>query len=264
MMLQKRKEIINKKFLKQGYIIFDIKSKKELNFIKTQILKISKKYFEKKNLKINKTENVFDDLQRYISVEDLNNFRLYIYNNLNKIKNFKKIYYELAENYLNEICGNELCMQNKINLSIQLPNDDSSLLPIHSDVWSGNSPFEVVLWIPLVNCFNTKSMFIMSPKMNSFYYKNINKFKTSDKIFMHSKKKLKWLNIKFGQGLIFTQNILHGNTVNLEKSTRWSFNCRFKSVFSPYKDKKIGEFFEPITLRAQSKIGMDYKFPIVK
>lgn len=263
MMLQKQKKIINKKFLKQGYIIFDIKLKKELNFIKTQILKISKKYFKKKDLKINKTEYFFDDLQRYISVEDLNNFRLHIYNNLNKIKNFKKIYYELAEDYLNEICGNELCMQNKINLSIQLPNDDSSLLPIHSDVWSGNSPFEVVLWIPLVNCFNTKSMFIMSPKMNSFYYKNINKFKTSDKIFMHSKKKLKWLNIKFGQGLIFTQNILHGNTVNLEKSTRWSFNCRFKSVFSPYKDKKIGEFFTPIKLKPASIFGINYEEPSI-
>ena len=36
---------------------------------------------------------------------------------------------------------------------------------------------------------------------------------------------------------------------------------RFKSIFSPYGDKKIGEFFEPITLRPASKIGMNYKLP---
>ncbi|EMJ37439.1 hypothetical protein LEP1GSC079_0286 [Leptospira interrogans str. FPW1039] len=41
-------------------------------------------------------------------------------------------------------------------------------------------------------------------------------------------------------------------------------NCRFKSVFTPYGDKKLGEFFEPITLRAASKIGMEYRFPKVK
>ena len=44
-------------------------------------------------------------------------------------------------------------MQQRINLSIQLPNDKSSLLPIHSDTWSGDSPFETVVWIPMVNCY---------------------------------------------------------------------------------------------------------------
>ena len=34
-------------------------------------------------------------------------------------------------------------MQKSLNLSIQFPKDDSSLLPIHSDVWSGDSPFEI-------------------------------------------------------------------------------------------------------------------------
>ena len=38
--------------------------------------------------------------------------------------------------------GNELAMQNNINLSIQFPDDVSSLLPLHADTWSGDSPFE--------------------------------------------------------------------------------------------------------------------------
>jgi hypothetical protein len=40
-------------------------------------------------------------------------------------------------------------------------------------------------------------------------------------------------------------------------------NCRFKGVFTPYGDKKIGEFFEPITLRAASRNGMSYQYPEV-
>ena len=38
-------------------------------------------------------------------------------------------------------------------------------------------------------------------------------------------------------------------------------NCRFKSLMSPYSDKRLGEFFEPITMRAATKFGLDYKFP---
>ena len=37
-----------------------------------------------------------------------------------------------------------------------------------------------------------------------------------------------------------------------------------KNIFSPYGDKKIGEFFEPITLRAASEIGLKYKLPKMK
>ena len=63
-----------------------------------------------------------------------------------------------------------------------------------------------------------------------------------------------------GGGIDFDE---FGNIVNTENETRWSMNCRFKSVFTPYGDKKLGEFFEPITLRAASKTGMEYKLPEV-
>ena len=39
------------------------------------------------------------------------------------------------------IVGNELAMQRGIGLSVQLLDNDSSLLPIHADVWDRNSPF---------------------------------------------------------------------------------------------------------------------------
>ena len=77
-------------------------------------------------------------------------------------------------------------------------------------------------------------------------------------------KKIKWIKINYGQVLIFNQSLPHGNRVNKESETRWSLNCRFKNIFSPYGDKKIGEFFEPITLRAASEIGLKYKLPKMK
>ena len=73
-----------------------------------------------------------------------------------------------------------------------------------------------------------------------------------------------WIKIKYGQILIFNQCLPHGNTLNKENETRWSLNCRFKNVFTPHSDKKIGEFFEPITLRAISELGLKYKLPKMK
>ena len=144
-----------------------------------------------------------------------------------------------------------------------MPKDKSSVLPIHSDVWSGVSPFDIVVWIPLVDCYNTKSMYILPPHHNKLFLKNFKNFNklNSSQIFKKVKKKLKWINIKFGEILIFNQHLPHGNMINKEKETRWSFNCRFKNIFTPYADKKIGEFYEPITLRICSKLGLQYKLP---
>ena len=87
------------------------------------------------------------------------------------------------------------------------------------------------------------------------------KIKNSDDIFKKIKRHLVWLNVKYGQVVIFDQSLPHGNVINKEKEARWSMNCRFKSIFTPYADKRIGEYYEPITLKAASKKGISYKLP---
>ena len=133
---------------------------------------------------------------------------MYLYKKNNDEK-FRVQYFEIAKNILFSIVGNELAMQNNINLSIQIPQDESSLLPLHSDTWSGDSPFEIVVWLPLVDCYKTKSMFILkqeqSEKFRKFFSsKNLN---FSSQLHKKFKKDLVFLNIKFGQFLIFNQNL---------------------------------------------------------
>ena len=70
-----------------------------------------------------------------------------------------------------------------------------------------------------------------------------------------------FVNIKFGQFLLFNQNLPHGNTINKTKETRVSMNCRFKGLFTPYSQKKLGSFFKPLNLKPATKIGLNYKFP---
>ena len=259
---QEDQKIFNE-YIKNGYLIFDIKDLNKLNLLKKKTVN-----FIKKNLKLKYQKNYSDDQflnnsHKIIQIQNLNNLRLKLINYLNSDKNFKFNYYNFSKHYLEKIVGNEIAMQQKINLSIQFPGDKTSLLPIHSDVWSGDSAYEINLWVPMVNCYNTKSMYILKPK----YYGNFlnllkkKKYKSSKKIFEFLKTYLKWIRINNDQFLLFNQSLPHGNVVNLENETRVSMNCRFKTLYSPYGDKKIGEFFFPITKRAISNIGDEYKFP---
>ena len=249
-----------KNFLKNGYIISKVENLSSLNYLSSLINSVVKKKIKKKTfLDLNK-------IHEEISLDQLNNFRLSIISKINKSKLARYHYFNIARDALYTLAGNELMMQKNINLSIQFPNDNSSLLPIHSDVWSGDSPYEINLWVPLVNCYKTKSMYILEQKNYLNFKKNMkNKnYSSSEDIFKLVSNKIKWLNVHYGKFLIFNQGLPHGNVVNQEKETRWSMNCRFKGFFSPYGDKKIGEFFTPITTRAMTEIGINFEYPFNK
>ena len=59
------------------------------------------------------------------------------------------------------------------------------------------------------------------------------------------------------------KHLPHGNIINVEKQTRISVNCRFKSIFSPYENKKIAEYFSPISLRAMTEIANKFETPFL-
>ena len=259
--LSKQDIKLSKEFEKNGYIIKDIINKPIIKKIENYFtifiykeLKIKKKF---------KSQYILNNIHKFLDKVDLNSFRLKLINHINDSTEFKKLYYSIAQPYLDILIGNELVMQNRVNLSLQIPYDESSLLPVHSDVWSGDSPFETVVWLPLVNCYKTKAMYILPPKkMNKVKKIFLKKKKESaEKIFKSIKKSVTWLNVDYGQVLLFNQCLPHGNRINKEKETRWSLNCRFKGIFTPYKDKKIGEFFEPITLRKISQLAIKYNLP---
>ena len=263
--LSKNEINISKEFEKKGYLVKDITDSQSLAKIRKIFVNLIKKNILIKT-KYTKDSDILNFIHKNIQSNKLNNFRLKLINEVNKNKELRRLYYNVARSYLDILLGNELSMQLRINLSIQLPDDKSSLLPLHSDVWSGDSPFEIVVWLPLVDCYKTKAMYILPPskyeKMKKIFLHKASK--SSEKIFKKIKKDLYWIKIKYGQVLLFNQCLPHGNIVNKENETRWSLNCRFKGVFTPYNDKKIGEFFEPVTLRTISKLAIKYNLPKIK
>lgn len=257
---------ISKSFEKNGYVIVPGN-----NELLTRIRKIifnniknNKKIKNKSDDEENITK-VFNNFHNYVSLKKLNSLRFNIYKKINIGRIFSEIYYKVARDYLDELVGNELSMQKKINLSIQMPNDKDSLLDLHSDIYAGESPFQVVVWIPLVDAYKTKSMFFTKPgynkKMNEKLL-NTNNF-TTKKMYEKNRKKFEFLNIKFGEILIFSPLILHGNTINKTKETRFSLNCRFKSLLTPYdvtvkSHRNIPNFYRPLNIKPMTKIGFNY------
>jgi len=248
-------------FLREGYIIFPLEEIHQLDALKTSFYETSREFIQEfSNLS---EEQFFSQTHKLVSVSNLNEFRLKLINYIGQNAAIRPTIYSLAKKYLHWIVGNELAMQRNCNLSIQFPEDDSSLLPVHSDVWSGNSPYEVVFWLPLVNCYRTKSMFILPRTASEKVYKNFKSYSnlSAEGFYQAIKDHLEWLEVPYGYGAIFAHALPHGNRVNEEPETRWTINVRFKSLLSPYGSKELGESFLPITMRPATRIGYSYIKP---
>jgi sporadic carbohydrate cluster 2OG-Fe(II) oxygenase len=250
-------------FVRDGYVIQPAESRADLDRIRDLLADIAAAY-----LKLPPAEDkgrFLDRIHEKVDVQRLNDLRLAVIREMNEEAWTRLAYFNTARRALEILVGNELAMQLRINLSIQLPDDDSSLLPVHADVWAGDSPYEVVLWVPFVHVYGTKTMFILPRDKDAHYQARMGelKLKSAEELHRIIEPDLRWLDIPYGNVLLFTQNVMHGNIVNREPETRWSTNCRFKSVFSPYHDKKLGEFFEPILVRPATSIGASYRLPSV-
>ena len=97
----------------------------------------------------------------------INEPRMHCYTKLNAETWARPTYFSFARNVIEEdVIGNELVMQNRINVNIMMPGDEGSNIPLHIDIHSGESAFQCVLWIPLTDAYETKGIFILPPEPN--------------------------------------------------------------------------------------------------
>lgn len=254
-------EAFGLKFQKEGYAILAVEDRTLLDEIQRKIADLAADF-----LSVEAPENpqkFLDEIHEVVSLDQLNGLRLHVINGLRATPWFRPAYYRLVKSALASLVGNELAMQKGVGLSVQIPEDTSSLLPIHADVWDGDSSYEVVVWLPLVDCFDTKSMYLMPMEKDRKIQERLADFQSgsAEDLYLAIERDVEFLKVDYGQVLIFSQTLMHGNRLNTEVTTRWSMNCRFKSLFAPYADKKLGEFFEPITMKAASRVGADYVLP---
>lgn len=249
-------------YLAKGYVAFDL-ARPLLDGLRRRLFEAARSLIK---LPEDVTENAFfDQIHQWVPVPDLNRVRLGLIQALNRDSSVRPLLYRLAKQPLAWVVGNELAMQRSLNLSIQFPGDASSLLPLHSDVWSGNSPYEVVFWLPLVDCYATKSMYVLPKPQTDAVLAEFERYASlsAEAFFQAIEKDVVWMDVPQGRGLIFWHGLIHGNRINGEADTRWSMNTRFKGLLSPYGTKELGESFLPITLRPATRFGYAYREPVV-
>lgn len=255
-------ERLSHEFLTRGYVIAPAEDRAALDRIRDLLVETTTRFL---GLPQPADPQAFlDGIGSAVGGDDrLNDLRLAVIDTIQATPWFREAYFACGRRLVESIVGNELAMQRGIGFSIQLPDDTSSTLPLHSDAWSEDSPFEVVLWIPFVDVRATKSMFILPRDRDGKWRDRMHEFagKTVDEFYDALQSDLTFLDIPYGNVLLFTHTVMHGNIVNREPTARWSMNVRFKGLFTPYSDKQLGDFFDPITLRAASNVGMQYRLP---
>lgn len=216
--------------------------------------------------KIKKRIKSFDGdlstLHKNLDVQDVNKLRIFLFTEINKL-NWEQLILNLCGDEISKILGSDILVQSKINLSIQMPNDPNSLLPAHADCWSAETPFQINLWIPLTNTYETNSMFIWNERKSVNLMKRINK-DVSNRLNLNKLKinKNDFLRMKYGQILIFNPALIHGNVENKTSKTRISMNLRLKSFFSPEPgsrnpDRKFGTFYKKLQITKNTKFAID-------
>ena len=246
-----------KNFIKNSFIIVDAEKIELLAELKKDIYSFSCKELSLKKISIDYFYKNFHKLK--ISKLRLNKYRLKLLKFLTSNVSFKKNIYDSYSQILTKILGPDVAIQKSLNVVIHQP-DNMEISPLHRDA-PENSPYEIVLWVPLVDCYDTKSIYLLDKKntdANLKYLDNKNK-KINNYLNRILKTKGKLPNIKFGQALIFWAGLLHTVPKNLENETRWIFNIRLKNLFSPYGRKGFLDYHEVYKKSHLTKLGMEFE-----
>src|SRR5829696_5379597 len=121
-------------FTSRGYVIRDVEDRAALDQMRRELVAIASRLAE---VPLPEDDGAFlDNIHTVIPVDKLNAFRLGIYREMNAKPWFRPTYFRLTRRMIEDLVGNELAMQNRINFSIQMPREQTSLLDIHADVFS--------------------------------------------------------------------------------------------------------------------------------
>ena len=92
-------------------------------------------------------------------------------------------------------------MQKRPGLSINFPQNQNDVLPIHADTWNGVSPFELNIWIPLVNCTDSMCLYILKRDKYKHRLKESKELLrlSSDELYNELRDELTWILIEYAQ-----------------------------------------------------------------
>jgi len=249
---------LGEQLLTDGYVIRPTESVDCLKSFRSAIVDYANDWLNKDG----QPKRIVDLKDSHMSIpqDRINDIRLSLFARLNSLHKARWNYFSLASDLLQRLVGNELAMQNKLNLSIQQPGDQTSVLELHSDVWTGDSPFQVVLWVPLTDTSATNAMFLLPPENSREAYARARAgdLRSMADIHVAYQEHFRTIEVRFGEILVFDSSCLHGNQINTTTTSRWSLNCRVASLMAPATtpERRLGSYYTPIMVRPATRMGL--------
>ena len=247
--------------MSKGFLISKSENKPELVHLRAEIFEIIKKHLNFSHEDPDFGLNHLHELAPSISDAEFNEQRIKIIHDINENLDCGSIIFNAFEQQIRSLVGNDILVQKNCNLVLQMPNDPNPS-ELHRDA-PANSCYEVVVWVPLVDCYRTKAMYILDYKDTKDAYKKLTAEGNWGEFEKLSLQKSQNPNVNFGEALMFSTAVLHGSEINQENQTRVSLNIRFKNIFAPSGLKNQYQFFRQLTLSDFTRIGADLELDAI-
>ena len=162
-------------------------------------------------------------------------------------KNSKKCNFYLINSFshkIKKVLGKKIFIQRQPYLRAKKYNLNSTATIAHNDYDFGHSHLGFNLWTPLYDIENNEGIYIYSLEDSKKIYSN---FKFNTHLNDHIKKekfqnKKKYLNIKFGEAIFFSNLCIHGASKTVKKYNRVSTNIHLQNFNVPINEKSTELF----------------------
>jgi sporadic carbohydrate cluster 2OG-Fe(II) oxygenase len=186
---------------------------------------------------------------------EANDFVLELIASLTNNTSFAKTAYNSFGTVIEKLLGPDLHSQKGNNIVFQMPGSQR-FSELHTDS-PPNSEFEIVVWIPLVDCYDTKSFYIVplaeSLRLLSSYNSDSDWIAFRHEAIMCSER----VSVPFGNAVIFWTGLLHGSPINTTSESRWAVNVRFKNLFAPCGQHDPLTYYDVFQMSSLTRMGLN-------
>ena len=220
-------------FCSHGYVKIKIADTNNLRLLRLKVMNVFKESLLANGLNAGMLERL-DGLHNILNLPDINNFRIDCIERLNALEGFNaRLLLDPLPDFFTSLFGPDQLIQKSVNLVIQRPADQDNS-ELHRD-YPGNSEFEIVVWIPMVNCPVDMSMYVLDFHRSVEVARGLERNAELGWDFLKQRVKehAKHIPVDFGEALVFMTPLFHGSNINTTDRTRVSFNFRLKGLFYP-------------------------------
>ena len=244
-------------FSENGWFIHDVENIDEIINSRNTVVEFLRSQY---SIQGKDDAEILNNIHNYIpNLDDVkaNALVVNILSSIGKKLDIANAVYNSSSEMISNLVGCDIACQRFQNIVFQYPGSNR-YSELHTDA-PNNSRHEIVYWLPLVDCYQTKSFYLVNAKNTKMLltqYKE-NKFESWDDFKMEAISLATHLEIKFGQILGFWSGLLHGSLINNTNESRFSYNMRFKNLYAPSGLKDPLVFYEPFKISKLTEYAID-------